>query len=109
MRKCGGGDFSRGGRFGSSASKAALAKFAACMRENGINLPAPNTSGNGPVFNTKGIDTNGSAFRTAQSKCRSDLPGPFARGGANGVPPSGAPPYGGAAGGPPGPEAPSGG
>ena len=33
------------------------------MRENGVNLPAPNTSGNGPVFNTKGIDTSSATFK----------------------------------------------
>jgi hypothetical protein len=62
------------------------------MRENGVNLPEPNTSGKGPVFNTKGIDTSGSAFKNAQKKCQSDLKG---FGGSGGAPPSGAPPAGG--------------
>ena len=39
------------------------------MRQSGINVPAPNTSGKGPVFDTKGIDTAGTQFRTAESKC----------------------------------------
>ena len=30
--------------------KPASPKFAACMRKNGVKLPAPNTSGNGPIF-----------------------------------------------------------
>lgn len=87
----------RGRRFNSAAGRAALTKFAQCMRENGVNLPAPNTSGNGPVFNTKGINASSSAFKTAQSKCRSDLRGAF---GAGGGPPGGAPPNG-ASGAPP--------
>jgi hypothetical protein len=63
------------------------------MRENGVNLPTPNTSGNGPVFNTKGLNTSSATFKSAQSKCQSDLQG------VGGGPSSGAPPGGG--GGPP--------
>lgn len=94
FKKCGGGSF--GGRPRNSAAfKATLTKFAACMRENGVNLPAPNTSGKGPVFDTKGIDTSSTAFKSAQSKCRSALKGAFGGGGAPSsgqqAPPPGAP------------------
>jgi hypothetical protein len=69
------------------------------MRENGVNLPAPNTSGKGPVFDTKGINTSSAAFKSAESKCRSDL-GAAAGGGGppsgGGPPPSGEAPAGGA-------------
>ena len=73
----------------STAFKQALPKFAVCMRENGVNLPAPNSSGNGPVFNTKGLDTSSTQFKRAQSKCQPILtaargqagPGPGAPGG----------------------------
>jgi hypothetical protein len=41
------------------------------------------------VFNTKGINTNSTAFKSAESKCSSDLPAGFARGGAGGGPPAG--------------------
>jgi hypothetical protein len=51
------------------------------MRENGVDLPTPNTSGNGPVFNTKGINTTSSTFKTAAAKCQSDLPGAARAGG----------------------------
>jgi hypothetical protein len=95
LKKCGGGSFAgRGGaRFKSPAFKAALAKFATCMRENGVNVPAPNTSGTGPVFDTKGIDTSSAQFKAAEAKCQSDLSGAFRRGpGAGGSPSaSGAP------------------
>ncbi|HEY7961170.1 MAG TPA: hypothetical protein VID29_04530 [Solirubrobacteraceae bacterium] len=78
LNKCGGG-FPRGARrsLNSAAAKAALTQFAACMRENGVNLPAPNTSGAGPVFNTKGIDTSSEAFKKARQKCQGKLGGAF--------------------------------
>jgi hypothetical protein len=108
LKKCGGSAFAGGAgrRFNSPAFKASLAKFATCMRENGVNIPAPNTSGSGPIFNTKGIDTASAQFKTAETKCSSDLRAGF-RGGAsaNGAPgrpgaagangaPGGAPPAG---------------
>jgi hypothetical protein len=84
LKKCGAGKFSGrsggGARFKSPAFQAALAKFATCMRENGVNVPAPNTSGNGPVFDTKGIDTTSAKFKAAEAKCQSDLSGAFRRG-----------------------------
>jgi hypothetical protein len=106
LKKCGGGAFAgRGGaRFKSPAFKAALAKFATCMRENGVNVPAPNTSGTGPVFDTKGIDTSSTQFKAAEAKCQSDLTGAFRRGpgtggspNASGAPPGAAPPSSGEA------------
>jgi hypothetical protein len=90
LKKCGAGRFPGGGRrFSSAAGRAALTKFAQCMRENGVNLPAPNTSGNGPVFNSKGLNPSSSAFKSALTKCRGDLRGAF---GAFGRRPGGAPP-----------------
>jgi hypothetical protein len=105
LKKCGGGNIARGGAggFNSASARKALVKYAACLRENGVNVPAPNTSGKGPVFNTKGIDTSSTKFKAAQSKCQSDIKGAFAGGGANGAPPSG-----GAGGGEPPNGAPSG-
>jgi hypothetical protein len=118
LKKCGGG-FVRGdtARFDNPTFKAALAKFATCMRQNGVNVPAPNTSGKGPVFDTKGIDTSSTQFKTAEAKCQSDLSSAFKRGpgagggaggapGTNGAPAGAAPPSsgeapGGAAGPPP--------
>ena len=108
LKKCGAGKFSGrsggGARFKSPAFQAALAKFATCMRENGVNVPAPNTSGNGPVFDTKGIDTTSAKFKAAEAKCQSDLSGAFRRGpgaggspNASGAPPGAAPPSSGEA------------
>jgi hypothetical protein len=107
LKKCGGGNF--GARFGKGATgarrinspvfRAALVKYAACLRQNGVNIPAPNTSGKGPIFGTKGIDTSSPRFRAATMKCRGTLIGAFRRppgaGAANGT--SGSPPAGGQA------------
>jgi hypothetical protein len=97
VKKCGG--FPRGAFTGaiarfSKASRQALAKFAACMHENGVNVPAANTSGKGPVFSNKGLNTNTAKFKAAEMKCDSDLPGFFrARPGAGRAPGSpGSPP-----------------
>ena len=68
------------------------------MRENGVNLPAANTSGTGPVFSTKGIDISSQAFKSAQKACQSDLKGAF----GTGTPPSGGPPASGGEGPPAG-------
>ncbi len=94
IKKCGG--FPRGGfaggthGFNSAAGKQALAKFAACMSENGIKIPAPNTSGKGPIFDTKGIDTSSAKFKEADTKCRTDLLGAFGgRRGGSGAPGAG--------------------
>jgi hypothetical protein len=100
IKKCGGGfagggHFKRGGAssFASPAAKAALTKFATCMRENGVNVPAPNTSGKGPVFNTKGLNTSSSTFKAAETKCASILRAaykPSEGAGGGGEPPSSA-------------------
>ncbi len=70
------GHFKRGGagaRVSSPAFNAALAKFATCLRQNGVNISAPNTSGKGPVFSTKGVDTASAQFRAAERKCSATL------------------------------------
>jgi hypothetical protein len=93
LKKCGGNAFAGGTsrRFNSPAFKAALAKFATCMRENGVNIPAPNTSGKGPIFATKGLNPSSPQFKAAEVKCSGAL-----RGGAGGA--RGGPPPAGAAG-----------
>jgi hypothetical protein len=89
LKKCGGARRApSSARFNSEAGKAALTKYVACMRENGVNLPAANTSGKGPVFNTKGVNTQSASFTSAQSKCQSDLRAVLGGSG----PPNGAPP-----------------
>jgi hypothetical protein len=111
LKKCGGMQF-RGGKGFAAGGAQRFAKFAACMRKNGVKLPQPNTSGKGPIFKTKGIDTTSASFKAADAKCVRELrpsgaqpggqraPGsgtqgaPGAPGGAapGEVPPAGAPP-----------------
>lgn len=105
LKKCGGHVFAGGGgaRIANNpVFKAALAKYAECLRQNGVNVPAPNTSGKGPVFDTKGIDTSSPQFKAATVKCRGTLASVFRRprgvggpNGAGGPTPGGGPPAGG--------------
>ena len=84
LKKCGGGfrpgtGSFRGGARGAPRAldsprfRQALTSFAACLRQNGINIPTPNTSGKGPIFSTKGIDTASPKFKQAEVKCRPAL------------------------------------
>jgi hypothetical protein len=74
IKACGGSGrrgLGRGaGRLNSPAFQQQLAKFSACMRENGVNLPPPNTSGKGSIFNTGGLNTASAKFTAATAKCR---------------------------------------
>jgi len=94
IKKCGGsgrfgGGFKRRGSLLQNPSyRAALTKFASCMKENGVNVPAPNTSGSGPIFNTKGLNTSSAGFRSAETKCYAILRSAIA-------PPAGGAPGGG--------------
>jgi hypothetical protein len=96
IKKCGGGSFGRRRFFGGAARlknpafRKGLARFSACMRSNGVNLPPPNTSGTGPIFNIKTINTASAKFKAAERKCSRELR--TVRPGAPGTPPSGTPP-----------------
>ncbi len=96
LKKCGGGTrFGGTGRFATNpVFKAAVAKYAECLRQNGVKVPVPNTSGNGPVFETKGINTASPQFRAATMKCRGTLLGAFRRPGGAGRPTPGGSPAG---------------
>jgi hypothetical protein len=77
-RGLGGNRFGKGGfKHGvdSARYRAVLARFAACLRQNGIKIGEPNTSGNGPTFDTKGINTGSPQFKAAVTSCRSTLQG----------------------------------
>ena len=80
LKVCGGLPVLRGGtrgfgRLRSPQYKTALTKFAECLREKGINLPKPNTSGSGAIFDTKGIDTKSQQYKSATAACASKLRG----------------------------------
>jgi hypothetical protein len=107
LKKCGGGAIVRGGtrgfgRLRNPQFQAALKKFATCMRANGVNVPEPNTSGSGPIFGTKGLDTGSPQFKSATAKCASQLRSSFPRG-----PRAGGAPGGGTGTAPAGPGEPS--
>jgi hypothetical protein len=53
-----------------SQTKLRLVALAECLRTEGIHIPAPNTSGNGPVLNLKGVDTSSAAYKAALTKCQ---------------------------------------
>jgi hypothetical protein len=51
------------------------AKFAACMRKNGVpNFPDPSSSGTVSIGPSSGIDPSSPKFQSAQQKCRKLLP-----------------------------------
>jgi hypothetical protein len=56
-------------RTSASAYTHAFVSFVSCMREQGVNLPAPNTSGKGPVIDLKGVDTTSAKYKAAAGKC----------------------------------------
>jgi hypothetical protein len=58
-----------------AAYKQAFVKFVSCMNEHGVKLPAPNTSGKGPLIDTKGIDTASASYKAAAEKCSPILRG----------------------------------
>jgi hypothetical protein len=50
-----------------------VTKYAACVRRHGFDLPTPNFSGKGPVFNTSQVDTTSPKFVAASRPCQSLL------------------------------------
>jgi hypothetical protein len=44
--------------------------YVACVRKNGYNLPTPNFSGNGPVFNASQVNRNDPKFKAVSAKCQ---------------------------------------
>jgi hypothetical protein len=74
----------------SSRFHEALVRFAACLRQNGIDVGEPNTSGKGPLLDTKGLSTGSPRFKTAAAKCRAVLfEGLQSKAGAAGAHPKG--------------------
>ena len=63
------------GLFDNPRFRAGLERFAACMRRNGVNVGEPNTSGKGPVFAAKGLNTGGAKFKAAAAELPDSLAG----------------------------------
>ena len=76
IAKCGGA-FGGAGRAGaapgfnvaSAQDRAEVTSFVACMKSNGVALPAPNFSGTGSVFGTS-VNRTTAAYRAAYAKCQ---------------------------------------
>jgi hypothetical protein len=89
MEKCGGGPGGPGGagRRGGPAGQArgrrpdvndadyqaSIKAYAACVRKNGYDLPDPDFSGKGPIFDPKEVDQQDATFKKASKACQSTL------------------------------------
>lgn len=76
LEECG-AELPQGGPAGppmdSSAFRESVKEYAACMGENGYELPEPNVSGEGPVFKESDVDREDPKFEAANEKCQSLL------------------------------------
>jgi hypothetical protein len=59
----------------SAAFRESLKKYVACVRENGYELPEPNLSGEGPVFDESEVNQEDPEFKAASEKCQGLLRG----------------------------------
>lgn len=63
-----------GGSFDPAAMRKQISQYVTCVRQNGYELPSPNTSGNGPVFDSSKVNQNDPKFKAASAKCQNLLP-----------------------------------
>ncbi|MFA4928791.1 MAG: hypothetical protein WC558_09760 [Patulibacter sp.] len=81
MEECGGG---RGGPGGpgegrqrpdvnSAEYQKSINAYVSCVRENGYDLPDPDFSGDGPIFDAKKVDQQDATFKKASAACQSEL------------------------------------
>ncbi len=62
------------GQGGSADAADARLAFARCMRENGVDIPDPNTGGSGSTF-TEMPDVNDETFKKAEAACAKHMGG----------------------------------
>lgn len=55
---------------GTPAVRRGLMEFAACLRRDGLDVPASHPSSSGPVFRLEGLDVRGAKFKAAWARCR---------------------------------------
>ena len=53
----------------SSSGTRMVAQFAACMRQHGVNVPAPTPARSDPQLETRGINTRSRSVRAASARC----------------------------------------
>lgn len=82
MQKCGGqvgpGAAGGGGRgrrpdVDDAAYRRSITAYVACVRKHGFDLPDPNFSGKGPIFDAKKVDQQDPSFQKASTACQSEL------------------------------------
>ncbi len=54
----------------SAAFKTQIKEYVACVNESGYELPEPNLSGEGPVFDESEVDPQDPEFKAASEKCQ---------------------------------------
>ena len=52
---------------------AAVKSFTTCVRSHGLNLPEPNLSGHGEIFNRSSVNPSNPNYRSALQACEGDL------------------------------------
>jgi hypothetical protein len=57
----------------SAAYRKSIEAYAACVRKNGFDLPKPNFSGKGPIFDPDEVDQTDATFKKASAACQSTL------------------------------------
>ena len=79
LAACGGtGPGAGGDRPSGDSAQAAALKFSRCMRENGVDMPDPQTGGTGKSGSENefsGIDPSDPAFKRAEKECAKHLQG----------------------------------
>lgn len=71
--------FSSGGpppNVNSSAYRASVNRYVACVKQNGYDLPAPNLSGKGPIFDESKVNRDDPKFQAASRRCEQLLQPP---------------------------------
>ena len=53
--------------------QARVQDYVACVRENGFDLPDPDFSGDGPIFDPEEVDQSDETFQEASATCRDKL------------------------------------
>jgi hypothetical protein len=54
----------------SSAYRSSVNRYVTCVKQNGYDLPAPNLSGNGPIFDESKVNRDDPTFQAASRKCQ---------------------------------------
>jgi hypothetical protein len=60
----------------SNAFRQSVSRYVACIRQNGYDMPDPNLSGKGPVFDESKVNRHDPKFQAASQKCQQLLQPP---------------------------------